>query len=111
MYRLSLKTCFGSRGPAGARQVSIGAVSTLLKVALGATHRVASRTRCCRLGSTDRRSADLVVCDGEGVIQKRVARLNVSEQMAITISAPRHPRSPTLLIIMCMPHSALGSAS
>ena len=92
MYRLSLKTCFGSGGPASAREASMGAGSMILKSAAGATHRIASRLRCCRLGSTDRRSTVRTVCDGESeVAQKRVARLNVSEQMARMISARCHP--------------------
>jgi hypothetical protein len=68
-----------------------------MKQAAGDTHRAASLLRCCRLGSRERWSTDFTirVCDRDGV-QKRVARLSVNEQMAITISALRHPRASTL---------------
>jgi len=97
LYRLSLRRCFGSRGSAGARRVSIVPGSMMLKLALGASHRLASRSRCCRLGSAGRRSVDFTMYDEEVLgAQNRVATLRVTEQMAMMINPSCHPRSPIL---------------
>ena len=97
MYRLSLKRPFGSRGPAGTGRVSMVVGATILKLALGATQRAASLSRCCRVGSADRRSRDFTICDGEASgAQKRVATLTVNEQMASAIRTLCHLRSTAL---------------
>jgi hypothetical protein len=100
LYRLSVKTCFGSKGTAGARRVSTVTGAMTLKLADRETHRAASLLRCCRLGSTGRWSTDFTIVDWElDEAQNRVATLSVSEQIAMTISALRHPRAWILRLV------------
>lgn len=56
--------------------------------AVETTQRVASRLRCCRCGCTDRRSSAFAMCvEGAMWLQKRVARLSVSEQTTTATNA------------------------
>ena len=95
LYRLSLKTCLGSREPAGVSRTSILVGTMMLKRATGAIHRATSPQRCCRVGSGERRSTDFEVWECAIVgTQNRVVTLNVNENMATAISTLRLIRSP-----------------
>src|SRR5579862_405592 len=77
-------------GCASGTYASIAAPNAAVRA--GTAARLASRFRCWRLGSTDRRSIDLTACTGEAedCPEKRVAKLRASEPMTTAISTPCH---------------------
>jgi hypothetical protein len=73
----------------------MGVQSNLAKLKRGAMYEAASRSS--RFPLLDPRFSDLKawLCESSG-IENRVARLNVSEQITIAMSAKRPPFRPTL---------------
>lgn len=87
MERLSSKRTSGSKGAAGARGDRKVGTSKTVNTGTGATHRTASRSKCCRIGSAD---CELAVAPcGMLKWKVRVARLILSPQMATTIMRTR----------------------